>query len=71
MMSIDNMMEKAADKAARIKVSCFDGTEYIGRASHYCKADDEDHGYSSVGIDTDDGEGWCLKENEIQSIEFL
>ncbi len=70
-MSIDDMMEKASDKAARIKVLCVDGTVFIGRASHYCKADDEDDGYSSVCIDTDDGEGWCLSENEIQSIEFL
>ena len=70
-MSIDNMMEKAADKAARIKVLCFDGTEFTGRASHYCKADDEDDGYASVCIDTDDGDCWSLSENEIQSIEFL
>lgn len=66
-MSIDDMMEKAADEGLTVEIVGKSGRVYRGTAEAYTKADDEEDGYSTICIDS----GWCLGENEIQSIKIV
>ncbi|MCC8196548.1 MAG: Rho-binding antiterminator [Ruminococcus sp.] len=71
MLVIDDFMEEACQRHYIVHIVDHDGIEYTGKASGYCKADDEDDGFATMCIDTTDKGGWCLGVNEIASIEKL
>lgn len=70
MLKMDALMEIAATKNLKVRIVSIDGTAYEGIANHYCKADDEEDGFASVCVDTNDG-GFGFPVNYIQSIEVI
>ena len=70
-MSINDMMKKASHEKLNIRIVDIDGKVYEGKAGRYSKADDEENGYSTLGIATKNDGRWRLAENEIISIEKI
>ncbi len=71
MLQIDDLMEELAAKRSKARVLTHDETVYIGVAGHYCKADDEEDGFATFSVDTEDKGSWCLGVNEIKSISEI
>ena len=71
MIELDDLMEKIADEDVKIRIIDCDDIEYVGKVDGYTQPADEEDGFSSIDIDTEDKGGWCLKVNEIKSIEVL
>ena len=71
MLELEVLMKKAAYEEDEIRVITYNNIEYIGKADGYTKGDDEEDGFSTLCIDTEDKGSWCLGVNEIKSIEVL
>ena len=56
----------------RMKVTCKDGTEYIGKSIGDCPGPDADGEYfDGVRFETDEGIEYDFIEDDIEKIEFL
>lgn len=66
MDELEDIMMKAADKGANVRVVCTDGEEYTGMADYFAKGADEEDGFATFCVGF-----MCLGVNEIKSIEFV
>ena len=71
MLELDSLMDKVDDDDAKVRIIDCNDVEYIGQAGRYRKGDDEEDGFSTLSIYTEDKGDWCLGVNEIKSIEVL
>lgn len=55
----------------RVKVTCKDGCSLIGDILLVTWAEDSDDGRDSIDIETDDGQIYCIYDDEIAYVEGL
>lgn len=68
---MEDRLYELVERNAKVKIIDIDGIEYVGVVRSFTSSVDEDNGYASIVIATEDKGWWSLSENEIKSVEEI